>query len=238
MRLSPFLPLARPDQQLAASVMQSYTDPLVKAYCMARFLIIHQRFLNELLQFMPREGRVLEVGCGFGLFALYFASMHEQLHISGIDLNAQRIALAQQAAQTLGRQNVYFQHGDARTLRLEETYDAIYMLDILHHLPPAEVPRLLAEVKSHLKPGGVLLVKDVDTRPFHKLAFTWALDVLMTGGELPHYLPSEQLVGLLRQTGFQVFTHDMVDLLPYPHRLYFCLNGGLETLTGAREHRR
>lgn len=235
MRLSPFLPLARPDQRLAASVMNAYGDPLVKAYCMARFLIIHQRFLNELLQFMPREGRVLEIGCGFGLFALYFASMHEKLHISGVDLNPQRIGLAQAAAQKLGRENVHFMQGDARTLHLSEQYDAIYMLDILHHLPPAEVPRLLREVKAHLKKGGVLLVKDVDTRPWHKMAFTWALDVLMTGGELPHYLPSVEVVSQLKQIGFQVFTHDMVDLLPYPHRLYFCLNGGLEGLTGAQE---
>lgn len=211
---------------------------LVRAYCVARFRIIHQRFLDELLQFMPQKGDVLELGCGFGLFALYFAQSHPGLSITGIDLNVGRIALARKAAETLHVHNVRFNDGDARQLSLHQQYDAIYMLDILHHIPPEDVGPLITTLKNHLKPNGILLIKDVDTRPRRKMYFTLALDVLMTRGEMPHYWPSAELITLLNGCGFQVFSYDMVDLLPYSHRLYFCVQQGLHHLTGAQGWRR
>jgi len=214
--------------------IQSFDHWLVRSYCVARFQIIHQRFLDELLQFMPREGQVLELGCGFGLFALYFAQSHPGLQLTGIDLNASRIAMAQRAAQRLDVQQVSFHVGDARDLSLEQTFDAIYMLDIVHHLPPESVEPLLRQLKQRLKPGGILLIKDVDTRPRRKMYFTLALDLLMTRGEMPHYWPSGELIEVLQRCGFQVFSHDMVDLLPYSHRLYFCVQEGLNHLTGAQ----
>lgn len=214
--------------------IQSFDHWLVRSYCMARFQIIHQRFLDELLQFMPREGQVLELGCGFGLFALYFAQSHPGLQLTGIDLNASRIAMARRAAQRLNVHQVTFLEGDARDLTLSQSFDAIYMLDILHHLPPESVEPLLLQLKQRLKPGGILLIKDVDTRPRRKLYFTLALDLLMTRGEVPHYWPSGELIEVLQRCGFQVFSHDMVDLLPYSHRLYFCVQEGLEHLTGAQ----
>lgn len=220
--------------ELIARTIASFDDPLVRAYCVARFRIIHQRFLDELLQFLPKEGTVLELGCGFGLFGLYFAQYHPGLTLHGLDLNRQRIEMAQRAAVALNVSNVTFYPGDATTLQLTETYDAIYMLDIMHHIPPDQMPRLLEQLQARLRPGGVLLIKDVDTFPRRKRYFTWLLDVLMTRGELPHYWPSHQMIALLRAAGFQVFSHDMVDILPYPHRLYFCLKGGLEHLTGAQ----
>ena len=32
-----------------------------------------QPFLDEIGQYLPRGGRILDFGCGFGLFSLYFA---------------------------------------------------------------------------------------------------------------------------------------------------------------------
>lgn len=229
--------LARPDEaareHAIRTTVAAYDDPLVRAYCHVRFRILHRRFLDELMQFLPARGRVLEVGCGFGLFALYFSQLRPELHVEGFDLSARRIGMAQRAQARLGLAHPRFTVGDARALPLTGPFQAIYMLDILHHLPPALAPALITELHARLEPGGVLLIKDVDTWPSHKRWFTWALDVAMTRGELPHYWSAESVLNLVRTAGFQVFSHDMVDLLPYPHRLYFCLKGGLEHLSGA-----
>ena len=56
------------------SIVRAYDDPVVRAYCWARFLVLRQRFLEEIGQYLPPSGPVLDIGCGFGLFSLYYAA--------------------------------------------------------------------------------------------------------------------------------------------------------------------
>src|SRR5262249_28006283 len=83
----------------------------------------------------------------------------------------------------------------------------------------AAVPPLLRQLRRALVPGGLLVVKDVDTRPAPKRWFTWALDKAMAPRTPVHYWSAEELSALLEATGFRVRRHLMVDLLPYPHVL-------------------
>ncbi|HEV3348919.1 MAG TPA: methyltransferase, partial [Methylomirabilota bacterium] len=79
------------------SVIRAYDDPVVRAYCWGRFWILRQRFLDEIGQYLPTRGRVLDLGCGFGLFSLYYASVHPTLAVEGFDRNARRIGMARAA---------------------------------------------------------------------------------------------------------------------------------------------
>src|SRR4029077_18882442 len=87
-------------------VIRAYDDPIVRAYCWGRFWILRQRFLDEVGQYLPRQGRVLDLGCGFGLFSLYYASVRPSIEIEGIDLSERRIAMARKAATRLRVPNV------------------------------------------------------------------------------------------------------------------------------------
>src|SRR5438477_615915 len=91
---------------------------------------------------------------------------------------------------------------------------------LVHHVPPETVAPLLAQLRRALAPGGVLLVKDVDTRPASKRWFTWALDKAMAPRTPVHYWSAARLAGALEASGFRVRRHLMVDVLPYPHVLY------------------
>jgi cyclopropane fatty-acyl-phospholipid synthase-like methyltransferase len=206
-------------------VIRAYDDPVIRAYCRGRFLILRQRFLDEIGQYLPERGRVLDVGCGFGLFSLYYAQLHPAVTFRGLDLSARRVAQAGAAAARLGLQNVGYAVGDARAFRADDRYDGAYMLDIVHHVPPEAVRPLLLELHGALRPGGRLVVKDVDTRPAYKRLFTHALDLLMAPGGVIHYWPAEALQALLEDVGFRVHRHLMVDVLPYPHVLYVCRRG-------------
>jgi SAM-dependent methyltransferase len=203
-------------------VIRAYDDPLVRAYCWARFWILRQRFLDEIGQYLPTSGLVLDIGCGFGLFSLYYASMEPGRLLRGIDLNPRRIAMARRAAARLGVGNVTYEEGDAREFTVDSDMAAAYMLDIVHHIPPATVRPLLGQLHHGLRAGGYLLVKDVDTHPAPKRWFTWILDRVMAPGTLVHYWPAETLASALEETGFRVRRHLMVDFLPYPHILYVC----------------
>jgi 2-polyprenyl-3-methyl-5-hydroxy-6-metoxy-1,4-benzoquinol methylase len=202
-------------------IVASYDDPVVRAYCRVRFGILHQRFLDEIGQYLPQSGPILDVGCGFGLFSLYYAATAPGRVMRGFDLNQNRIAMARKAAARLGIGNVIYDHGDARRFESKQAV-AAYMLDIIHHIPEESVPPLLASLRQSLPAGGTLLVKDVDTRPAAKRWFTWALDKAMGPMDPVRYWSAEELSGALESAGFNVRRHLMVDALPYPHILYIC----------------
>ena len=201
-------------------VIRAYDDWIVRGYCWGRFWILRQRFLDEIGQYLPARGRVLDLGCGFGLFSLYYASVLPEVRLQGLDRNPRRVAMAQAAARRLGLANVSYDVGDVMDFRGGEGFDAVYMLDIVHHIPPDTVPPLLGRLHGCLPPGGVLLVKDVDTRPAPKRWFTWTLDKLMAPATPVRYWSAEELGATLRAAGFEVRRHAMLDFLPYPHILY------------------
>jgi cyclopropane fatty-acyl-phospholipid synthase-like methyltransferase len=203
-------------------IIRAYDDPVVRAYCWARFWILRQRFLDEIGQYLPATGSVLDIGCGFGLFSLYYAASAPGRFVRGLDVDARRIGIARRAAARLGLDNVVYEEGDARDFKGDSEVAAAYMLDIVHHVPAAAVPSLLARLRRSLPPGGRLLVKDVDTRPAPKRWFTWALDRAMAPRTPVCYWSAEDLTGALERAGFEVRRHLMVDILPYPHILYVC----------------
>jgi SAM-dependent methyltransferase len=203
-------------------IIRAYDDPVVRAYCWVRFWILRQRFLDEIGQYLPATGPVLDIGCGFGLFSLYYAATAPGRFLRGLDVNQRRIGLARRAAARLGLDNVVYEQGDARDFKGDGEVAAAYMLDIVHHVPAASVPPLLAGLRRSLAPGGRLLVKDVDTRPVAKRWFTWALDRAMAPATPVRYWSAEELTRALEHAGFEVRRHLMVDILPYPHILYIC----------------
>jgi 2-polyprenyl-6-hydroxyphenyl methylase/3-demethylubiquinone-9 3-methyltransferase len=203
-------------------IIRAYDDPIVRAYCWGRFWILRQRFLDEIGQYLPTQGRVLDLGCGFGLFSLYYASAHPALRVEGFDLNARRIAMARAAAERLGLANVQYEVGDVMDFRGGRSFDAAYMLDIVHHVPEETVRPLIDQVAKCLPAGGRLVVKDVDSAPAYKRWFTWALDKAMDPAAPVRYWPADELAALIEAAGFRVYRHLMVDVLPYPHILYTC----------------
>lgn len=209
-----------PADETVRRIVRVYDDPVVRAYCTIRFMILRQRFLFEIGQYLPSSGQVLDVGCGFGLFALYFAIRIPTIQIQGFDVNERRVELARRAAARLGAQNVRFHVGDAAAFRLDEPISAAYMLDLIHHIPEASVRPLMTTIASNLAPGGRLLVKDIEPSPSYKLAFTWLLDKLMDYRAPVRYWSAQEAQSLLESLGLEVHRHSLIDYLPYPHILY------------------
>jgi 2-polyprenyl-3-methyl-5-hydroxy-6-metoxy-1,4-benzoquinol methylase len=193
---------------------------LVSAYCKVRFKIININILEVLALCLRGRRRVLEVGCGFGLFGCYFSAMFPEIEYCGLDINSARIEAAKEAASRLGLENATFRCTDARELHLEDSYDAIMIIDLLHHIDDQSKRSLLATCARHLDDGGRLIIKDINTRPFWRLAFTWALDVGMTRGFDMWYWDEKAFQTALLKHFNRIDAFPIADWLPYPHIVY------------------
>ena len=102
----------------------------------------------------PADGtRILELGCGPGLYACRFAKDFPQVNTVGIDLSKRLIRRARLRAAGLHLQNCNFLEGDAQALgELAHSVDAVIVSRLFLIVPDKEA--VLAEIYRILRPGG------------------------------------------------------------------------------------
>ena len=115
------------------------------------------RLFHELL---PQEGRILDIGCGYGFMDYMLAWTSPGRIITGIDYDEEKIATAAHCYQKPGQ--LQFIHGDISATPFEK-YDAFILSDVLHYLPADEQETLLQQCIERLLPGGVIIVRDGDS---------------------------------------------------------------------------
>jgi SAM-dependent methyltransferase len=94
--------------------------------------------------------RVLEVSCGHGGGASYFARTYQPAEYVGLDLNPEAIRHCQARHQAAG---LRFQVGDAQKLPFPEaSFDVVINVEASHCYP--DFPGFVDEVARALKPGG------------------------------------------------------------------------------------
>jgi 2-polyprenyl-3-methyl-5-hydroxy-6-metoxy-1,4-benzoquinol methylase len=200
-----------------ANIVRSL-PPVERAYSRVRFSILRPQLLSVMDLLLTDEGRILDVGCGFGLFAAYFGQMHRRRRIVGVDPDVRRVGIARHVSQRLGLTGHTFVAGDIRDAGIEGPFDAAYVLDVMHHLPREDQRRVLERIAGLLAPGGILLVKDITTEPRYGLLFTELLDRLMVGWDEPlAYRHHREWGAILEDVGFRARTVRVPDVLPYPH---------------------
>lgn len=217
-------------KQFLSRIVKAYDSSVIRAYCKVRFTIMNINILHILSLCLRGKHRVLDVGCGFGLFGCYFSALYPEISYVGYDLDARRVEMASRAAKHLGLRNAMFHCGDARQLSIDEQFDAVLMVDLLHHINADAKQKLLTTCAEHLAPDGRLIIKDVTTHPFLKIGFTWALDVLMTRGLEMWYWNEQTFCEVLERHFNRVDTFPISDWLPYPHIVYLCENSPLPNL--------
>jgi SAM-dependent methyltransferase len=118
-------------------------------------------FIHQLLQtHAPSTQSILELGCGTGTHALLLAKEGYDVH--GVDLSAQMLRQASDRLFQLPQElasRLAFSHGDIRTIRLDQQFDAIISLFHVfsYQITNEDLTAAFATAKTHLKPGGVFI---------------------------------------------------------------------------------
>jgi 2-polyprenyl-3-methyl-5-hydroxy-6-metoxy-1,4-benzoquinol methylase len=162
--------------------------------------------MSSVLARVPQEGRLLEVGCGHGLFANEAALQNPKLHVLGVDPSGPKIEWAEKTAA--GRPNVAFRQQRVEEVS-ERAFDAVAVLDVLYLVPRAEWPGFLQACRERLRSGGRFLLKEVDVRPrwkFYRCLVQESVSVRMLGITMGHefaFEPPEAMSALLEEAGFR-----------------------------------
>lgn len=168
-------------------------------------------FVARLVRLGAR-GRMLDIGTGPGHIPLLVCDRIADCRVVAIDLARHMLAHAERhRGRSPHRDRVELRLADAKGLDFADgAFDAVFSNTILHHIPePAE---LLREAWRVLRPGGVLLVRDLvrpetparalelvrlhagDATPYQQALFLASLHAALTPAEL---------LGLARSIGMR-----------------------------------
>jgi 2-polyprenyl-3-methyl-5-hydroxy-6-metoxy-1,4-benzoquinol methylase len=117
----------------------------------SRFVDYWLQALPETVSKLRKGGKALDFGCGSGRVAIALAKSFPQAQISGVDVHAESIERAREAARHAGVK-IDFRVGEPPA----GPFDLITMCDCLHDLA-APLPTL-TRVRDLLKPDGTLFI--------------------------------------------------------------------------------
>lgn len=178
----------------------------------------------ELEARLPAAGRVLDVGCGHGLGSLVLALGSAARSVHGVDIDADKIPFAVEAAARAGVANVRFDAVDP-AWRPDEPADAVVLVDVLYLLGRDAARSLLVDLCDVVAPGGAVFVKEIDVVPRWKYQFARTQELVatrvarITEGEQVDFLAPADVAEVLAGAGLAVEHVPLHRRQVHPHHL-------------------
>lgn len=187
----------------------------------ARLFIHGRAFLSDLAvveRYVPKQGFIVDLGSGHGLFACVLRESAPSRRVLGIDLDPRKVEVARSAIQDT--QWLRFEVGDI-VLTPPPKCDAVTVVDVLYLLTFEQQEQVLRNAGSALGEGAPLIVKAQERRRDPRYALTYLQEMVTVslgftrGGRDRFYFPSrEEALAMFERSGF------LVDVLEMPNRPY------------------
>ncbi|MBD3164465.1 methyltransferase domain-containing protein [Candidatus Woesearchaeota archaeon] len=188
----------------------------LKFYACLKYLVTP---FSELDSRIPKKCRLLDIGCGYGVYSIYFALKSERRTISGIDKNPKKINYADKISK--GCRNVNF-----NVLDLDKNYalpeaDVYLINDVLHHINNMSKEILLKKISDKMKKNNILLIKEMHSGSKIKFFLNCINDKIMTFNKKLYFIEKERLLSSFKKLGLKV-RHYKLNNYIFPHIIYIC----------------
>jgi 2-polyprenyl-3-methyl-5-hydroxy-6-metoxy-1,4-benzoquinol methylase len=128
----------------------------------ARFSKIGEPFIRKFIKDIvkaKRDLRVLDIGCGSGLFLKSLYDLNHNAHGIGIDVDEQVVKQASENMQTWGLSSRFtIISGDICAMANEGPYDLVTLFNILYYFSLEQRLKVLQKVREVLSPDGVAAI--------------------------------------------------------------------------------
>jgi ubiquinone/menaquinone biosynthesis C-methylase UbiE len=132
-------------------------------------LVLIVRELLGQMRAPAKPMKLLDAGCGTGMFALGLAKRDSELAVEGLDASAGMLSVAQRQAEKLKLGNVRFTHGDVTALpHGDGAFDTVVAAGLLPNVN--DMGAALREFWRVLAPGGNIIFVEFDAS-----SMGWAL---------------------------------------------------------------
>jgi 2-polyprenyl-3-methyl-5-hydroxy-6-metoxy-1,4-benzoquinol methylase len=169
--------------------------------------------LHLLLDWIPRHGVLLDVGCGTGAWIMLADSLRLLSQGLGFDLNMHSIEIANQANTN---PNVRFSCEELTAPVHHGAPACVSCIDVLHHIPRPNKHDFLQELMGLTPVGGRLIIKDLDPRPRWSSLFNHVTDFASTRSRVSH-VTMQEVVSYISQNGFDIIEADHCTMYVWRH---------------------
>lgn len=172
---------------------------------------------EKLAPLVPEEGLIVDLGCGYGIFANMLGMMSAERHVIGYDSDHEKIKYADR-----GIPNVSFFNSDITKTEVPPA-DCIILVHVLHHLPSYEAQeRLVSACANRLKPGGSMIITEVDGTPRWKFVLSYLADHILYPRDTIHFRACQDFLALFQKVGIATHVTEMHYGALFPHITYIC----------------
>jgi SAM-dependent methyltransferase len=197
------------------------TGGIARLRALGRLVLVPLDALSE--QLAETAGPILSLGAGDGIVERCLLRANPRLAFECSDVDPVRVAQANAASADSG---LRFVVADATAFRAERPYAAAMAVDLLHHIPAPLQPQVLATLAGAVRPGGLIVIKDVGRTPRWKHRWNQVHDRLVSGDRV-HCVEPEEVAAGLCAAGAEVTTVRRITGSPYASYLVAARAGGV-----------
>ena len=160
---------------------------------------------------IPKNQSIFDVGCGNGAFLFLLATFREPKKLYGVDVSENDLSIVKNIFP-----NTKYNKVNNISDWPKENFNVITVLDVLHHIKPEEQHEFINKILNKIKPGGILIIKDMSTKPWYCAIMNTIHDLIFSN-QLIHYFPFNELIQIIKKNGFEIKEINSKILLWYSH---------------------
>ena len=158
---------------------------------------------DRIIESIPQiDGELLDIGSGYGTFCCILSKKRSGMEIVGIEVDKTRVDTAN--GRVVDDPNLEFTCGDILNCSTNKKFDVVTCIDVIHHIPREDHILVFKKINELLKDDGLLIVKDMDDKPFYKYLWNYVHDIIMTRCVKLSYVPEREMQKMLEKSGFAI----------------------------------